>query len=73
MNTVNSIDTRKMAQGILYNFNLQRACTNSQVDALVQIKDIARKNNLSITANKYGQIEIVDIDTRAERARTFAI
>lgn len=70
---MNAIEKRKMLEGILYNFSLQRSCTGAQVDALIEIKDIARRNNIVLTANKYGQIEILDIDSRNERARALFI
>lgn len=70
---MNAIEKRKMLEGILYNFSLQRSCTGEQVDALIEIKDIARRNKLVLVANKYGQIEILDIYSRNERARALFI
>lgn len=70
---MNAIDSRKMAEGLLYNFRLQRNCSKDRVDALIKIKDIARKNRIVLTANKYGQIEILDMDSRSEVARALFI
>ena len=70
---MNTIDTRKMAEGILYNYHIQRSATNAQIDVLVQVKDLLRSVGLVAVANHCRQIEFLDSDTRAERARIFAI
>lgn len=70
---MNIIEKRKMAEGILYNFHLSRSATAEHVDVLITIKDLLRSAGLVLVANECGQIEMLDIDSRAERARALFI
>jgi hypothetical protein len=70
---MNIIEKRKMAEGVLYNFHLSRNATADHVDVLITIKDLLRSAGLVLIANDYGQIEMLDIDSRAERARALFI
>lgn len=70
---MNAIDKRKMVEGVLYDFNVHGKCSEATLDVLIHIKDKLRKSGLRIVANKFGQLEVIDVQTDKCTATAFVI
>lgn len=62
----NSLDDRKIAEGISYSFHLEGRATHKQVKALMKLRDIALEAGFYLKANHCGQIEARQIEMGSE-------
>lgn len=64
---MNILDKKRMLEGILYNFNLSRDITEEQVDALILMRDTARKAGMILSADSYGRLIVKTTDEQRKQ------
>ena len=60
---IDTVYERKLAEGILYGYHLERRASSKQVTALLKLRDVAREAGLILKANDYGQIEVREVSS----------